>query len=95
MVKWILWYLRCALDVSLVCIKISDIIETIIGCVEDLDRRSLIRYAFISHGSDINGKANLQSTITLSMTGAEYMTTIEVVKETIWIKGLVGDLSLQ
>ena len=37
----------------------------------------------------------LQSTIALLTTEAEYMAATEVMKEAIWLKGLVCDLSLQ
>jgi len=50
----------------------------------DLDRRrSLTGYAFTLSGSVISWKANLQSTVALSTTEAEYMAVTESVKETI------------
>ena len=58
-------------------------------------RRSLTQYVFTLCGSVISWKATLQSTITLLTTETEYMAVIEVMKEVIWLKGLVCDLSLQ
>ena len=40
----------------------------------------------------ISWRSILQSTIALSTTEVEYMTATEVVKEAIWLKGLLGDL---
>ena len=37
----------------------------------------------------------LQSTVTLSMTEAEYMALTEAVKETIWLQGLMDDLEIE
>lgn len=42
----------------------------------------------------INWKATLQSIIILSTTKIEYMIAIEVMKKTIWLRGLVDDLGL-
>ena len=37
----------------------------------------------------INWKAELQDTVALSTTEAEYMTTVETSKEALWLRGLV------
>ena len=64
--------------------------------VGDLDRRkSLIRYVFTLCGNVITWKITLQSIVALSTIKAKYMAATKAVKETIWLKGLVGDLGLQ
>lgn len=58
--------------------------------VEDLDRRRpLTEYVFTLCGGVISWKVTLKSVFTLSTTEAECMTTIKIVKEAIWLKGLV------
>ena len=80
-VKWILQHLRGTSHVGLVYDKNFDISREIVGYVDfdyvgDLDRRrSLTRYVFTLCGSVISWKATLQSTIALSTTKAEYITT--------------------
>ena len=39
-------------------------------------------------------KAELQNTITLLMTEAEYMAAVEASKEALWLKGLVETFSI-
>lgn len=63
--------------------------------VGDLDRRrSLTGYIFTLSGYAVSWKATLQPTVALSTTKAEYMALTEAVKEAIWLRGLVSDLSL-
>jgi len=42
----------------------------------------------------ISWKAELQDTIALSTTEAEYMTAVEASKEALWLRGLVETLSI-
>ena len=56
-------------------------------------RRSLTGYVFTIEGCAISWKANLQSTVVLSTTEAEYMAVIEACKEALWLKGFFGELS--
>ena len=59
----------------------------------DLDkRRSTTDYVFTLGRGSISWRSILQSTITLSITEAEYMVATEAVKETIWLKDLLGNL---
>ena len=58
-------------------------------------KKSLTRYVFTLCGSVISWKVTLQFIVALSTTEAEYMATIEAMKKSIWLKGLVGDLGLQ
>ena len=93
--------MRGTANIGLVYDKAFTDSGSVIGFVDydfvgDFDKRkSLIGYVFTLSDSVINWKATLQSTVALSTTEAEYMATTEAVKETIWLKGLVGDLGLQ
>ena len=49
---------------------------------------------FTLSGAPISWKSILQSTIALSTTEAEYMALTEVVKETIWLGGLLDELGV-
>ncbi|GAA0178594.1 hypothetical protein LIER_42178 [Lithospermum erythrorhizon] len=66
--------------------------------VGDVDsRRSITSYVFILFilgGSVVSWRATLQSIVTLSTIETEYMVLTEVVKEGIWLRGLVTDLGL-
>ena len=44
--------------------------------------------------SVISWKAELQDTVTLSMTEAEYMAAVEVSKEALWLRGLIETFSI-
>ena len=96
-VKWILRYLKGAPDVGLTFRKSEGI--SILGYVDsdyagDLDRRrSTTGYIFTLVGSAVSWKSTLQSIVALSTTEAEYMAATEAVKEAIWLKGLVAELS--
>lgn len=60
---------------------------------KDIDnRRSISGYVFTLGGCAISWKAQLQSTVALSTTEAEYMAVTEGLKEAIWLKGLFGEL---
>ena len=62
----------------------------------DLDKRkSLIGYVFTIGGCAISWKVTLQSTIALSTTEARYIVVTKTCKETLWLKGLFGELSDQ
>ena len=71
------------------------------GCVDsdyagDLDtRRSLIGHNFKVCGNTISWKANLQLMVALSMTVVEYIVAIEVVKEAMWLWGLVKKVGIR
>ena len=95
-VKWILRYLRGTSDTYLEFGKSS---SSLVGYVDsdyagDLDkRRSLTGYVFTLGGSAISWKASLQPVVALSTTEAEYIAVTEVIKEGIWLRGLLGELS--
>lgn len=46
------------------------------------------------NGCLINWKATLQHMVALSTTDAEYTAPTEVVKETLWLQGLIGELGV-
>ena len=60
----------------------------------DLDkRRSLSGYIFTIGGNTISWKSSLQHVVALSSTEAEYISLIEVVKEALWLRGILSELS--
>lgn len=64
--------------------------------VGDLDRRrSLTGFTFLFGGNVINWKSSLQLVVALSTTKAEFITTSEVVKEAIWLQGLISELGYE
>ena len=95
-VKWILRYLKGTANARLEFgrseAKLTGYVDS--DFMGDLDkRRSLTAYVFTLGGCAISWKANLQSTIALSTTEAEYMAVTEGVKEVIWLKGLLTEIS--
>ena len=61
----------------------------------DLDKcRSTTAYVFILACGPVSWKSNLQSTIALSTTEAEYMAVTEGAKEAVWLRGLLKDLGI-
>ncbi|KAI3791603.1 hypothetical protein L2E82_05458 [Cichorium intybus] len=94
-VQWILRYLR---GTSSMCLRYGQSNTGVVGYVDsdfgkDLDkRRSITGYAFTLNGCAISWKAQLQSTVALSSTEAEYMAITEAVKEDIWLKGMFREL---
>ena len=94
--KWILRYLRGTLDA---CLEFGRSSSSLVGYVDsdyagDLDkRRSLTGYVFTLGGSAVSWKASLQPVVALSTTEAEYIAVTEVIKEGIWLRGLLGELS--
>jgi len=56
------------------------------------NRGSISGYVFTLGSCAISWKAQLQSTVALSTTEAEYMAITEGLKEAIWLKGLLDEL---
>ncbi|GJX62937.1 retrovirus-related pol polyprotein from transposon TNT 1-94 [Tanacetum coccineum] len=56
--------------------------------------RSITRYVFMVHGCVLSLIATLQHVVALSTTEVEYMALTEVVKESIWLKGLLIKLGI-
>ena len=94
-VKWIFRYLRGTIDT---CLEFGRQEDTLCGYVDsdlagDLDqRRSLTGYVFTIGGGAVSWKATLQPTVALSTTEAEFMAITEAIKESIWLRALVGEL---
>lgn len=98
--KWILYYLRDTTYVGLINDRSSNTRSNIEGFVDsyytgNLDiRGSLTGYVFILSDYAISWKAILQSTVIFSTTEAEYMKLTEAMKEALWLRSLVDNLSL-
>ena len=61
----------------------------------DVDkRRSLTGYVFTPWESAISWKANLQSIVAFSSTKEKYIVATKVVKEDLWLKGMINDLGI-
>ncbi|KAE8673131.1 putative ribonuclease H protein [Hibiscus syriacus] len=99
-VKWILRYLQQNVDVGLVFEHDEALGQCVVGYVDsdyagDLDkRRSTIGYLLTLAKAPVSWKSTLQSMVALSTTEAEYMAVSEVVKEAIWLNGLMEDLGV-
>ncbi|OAE29453.1 hypothetical protein AXG93_4548s1310 [Marchantia polymorpha subsp. ruderalis] len=62
---------------------------------DDLDkRRSLTGYVYTLFGCAVSWKAQLQSVVALFTTQVKYIATTEGVKESLWLKGLIGQLGI-
>jgi len=55
--------------------------------------RSLTDYVFTIGGCAISWEATIQTTVAVLTTEAEYMAITKVFKDTIWLKGLFGELT--
>ncbi|KAL7153110.1 hypothetical protein ABFS83_04G143500 [Erythranthe nasuta] len=56
------------------------------------NRKSTTSYVFTLGGSCISWKSQLQNIVALSTTEAEYIAATEVVKESLWLKGLLSEI---
>ena len=93
--KWVLWYISRTIDVGLkytnrgeVPITEGYVDSDFVGSIDT--RKSITGYAFKVFGNLVSWRANLQSIVTLSTIEVEYITTSEVVKEAVWLRGLVS-----
>ncbi|GJR54726.1 ribonuclease H-like domain-containing protein [Tanacetum coccineum] len=95
--KWILKYLKGTADVGLVYgrdqgkhVDVDCFMNA--NYAKDPNKgRSITGYVFMVHGCVVSWKATLQH-VALSTTEAEYMVPTKVVKESIWLKGLLIEL---
>lgn len=93
--------MRGTSDIGLIYDRGSDTSGSVVGYIDsdyagDLDRkRSLTGYIFILCDGAISWKTTLQSIVALFTIEAEYMSATEAIKETIWLRGLIGDLGFQ
>ena len=96
--KRILQYIQNTVDAGLVFEQDVDVSQHIVGYCDshyagDLEnRRSTTGYLFTLARAQVSLKSTLQSTVALSTTEVEYMVVTEVVKEAIWLKGMLEDL---
>ena len=100
-VKQVLQYIKGTTDVGLVFEKDYRVSRSeCVGYIDsdyvgDLDKRqSITRYVFTLSQAPVSWHSILQSTIILSTIEAEYMTMMEVIKEVIWLQGLLDDLGI-
>lgn len=63
------------------------------GCMDS--KKYISGYVFTMFDITISWKATLQKAIALSTTEEEYISLIEVVKETLWVEGFSKELKLQ
>ncbi|KAH9684681.1 DNA (cytosine-5)-methyltransferase [Citrus sinensis] len=97
-VKWVLRYLRGTAVTAIMFGKISGASPEVAGFVDSdyaadkYRRRSITGFVFTMCGGAISWKSSLQSVVALSTTEAEYIALTEVVKEAIWLRGLVSEL---
>ena len=82
-VKWILWYIKCTINVALIFKKDFTGKQECIGYVDfdyagDLvKRRSTMGYVFTLSLTQISWRSTLQSIVALSTTETEYMAMTE------------------
>nr|GEZ98961.1 retrovirus-related Pol polyprotein from transposon TNT 1-94 [Tanacetum cinerariifolium] len=99
-VKWILKYLKAIVDVGLVYgrdqgkhVDVDSFVDA--DYAKDPDKgRSITGYVFMVHGCVVSWKATLQHVVALSTTEVEYMVLTKVVKESIWLQGLLIELGI-
>ena len=98
--KWVLRYIKGIIDVGLIFEKNSTGKKECIGYADsdyvgDLDKRqSTTGYVFTLSQAPVSWRSILQSTVALSTTEAEYKTMTVVMKEAIWLQGLLDDLGI-
>ena len=98
-VKWVMRYLKGALDSDLLFTKGEDF--KVRGFCDadyatDLDRRrSVTGYVFQVGGNTISWRSGLQHIVALSTTESEYMALAEAFKEALWLKGFVSELGFK
>ncbi|GAB2277235.1 hypothetical protein Dimus_039224 [Dionaea muscipula] len=95
--KWLLRYLNCTSSVGLVYRKWTEKLD-LVGHVDadfagDRDsRKSTTAYNFVLGGNCVIWKTQLQPLVALSSTEAEYVAITDIVKEAVWIQGLLEEI---
>jgi len=98
--KWMLYYLKGTTNIGLIYNKSSGTRSNVKGFVDSdytssLDiRKSLTSCVFTILGCVISWKDISQFIFSLSTIEVEHMALIKGVKETLWLRGLVGNLCL-
>ena len=99
-VKLVLRYIKRTIDVKLAFEKDSTGKQERIRYVDSdyagvIDKhRSTMGYVFTLSQARVSWRSILQSTVALSTTEAKYMAITEVMKEAIWLQGLLDDLGI-
>jgi hypothetical protein len=97
--KRVLRYLRGSSSLSLTFNGTSELIPQLVGYTDSDwasnkdDRRSVTGYVFVLCGGPISWASRRQRTVAQSSVEAEYMATAEAVKEAIWWRRFLGELS--
>lgn len=97
-VKWIMRYVKGAMELNLTFMKGSDF--RVRGYCDsdnasDLDKsRSTTGYVYTVGGNTISWRSSLQKVVALSTTEVEYMALSDAVREGIWLKGICKELKL-
>ncbi|XP_062103976.1 secreted RxLR effector protein 161-like [Humulus lupulus] len=97
--KWVFRYLLGSTEMGLKFTKKLNC--TLIEGYNDADyagdrdnRKSTSAYFFLVEGNCVSWIVQLQPVVALSTTKSEYVAVTEAIKEAIWIKGLMEELSL-
>ena len=98
-VKWVMRYIKGTLDTKL-CFKRSANFKIVGYCDADHaadlhKRRSITGLVFTMGGNTISWKSGLQRVVAISTTESEYMALTEVVKEAVWLKGLLKEFGYE
>ncbi|XP_062093841.1 secreted RxLR effector protein 161-like [Humulus lupulus] len=100
-VKWLLRYMKGTANLQILYTKSNQNECEVMGyCDSDFagdydKRRSLSGYVFTVGGNVVSCKSNLQHVVALSSTEAEYIALTEVVKEALWLKGMMSELGFR
>ncbi|XP_042006046.1 secreted RxLR effector protein 161-like [Salvia splendens] len=99
--KWILRYLNGTQGYGILFDgNEKEVEQPLMGCCDsdfatNVDtRKSQSGYVFCLYGSAVSWKPSLQSVVSLSTTEAEYISLIEAVKESLWLKGICFDFGV-
>lgn len=100
--KWLMRYLKGATDVGILFDGLSkhEGDELKGWCDSDFagnvdTRKSQSGYIFTLYGSVVSWKSSLQSVVALSTTETEFMALTAAVKESFWLKGILGDFGIK
>lgn len=95
--KWILKYLRGSVYVGIKFRASSCSVSSFVNSdfAGDLDQvRLTTGYFFCMYGCAISWKATLKHIVALSTIEASYIAATKVVKEALWLRGLICDLEI-
>lgn len=100
--KWILRYLKGTSNLGIKFEADTDSGSDVLKGFVDSDfganldnRRSQTGYVFTLFGSAVSWRSGLQHVVALSTTEAEYMAMAEAVKESVWLRGILGEFGIK